>query len=236
VAAAARLQAAGFTIKFIAPSTTNMGNAITYFDAMLQTPGVVPHLLELSYHRYGGVSDANLQAIAARAAQHRINTSMLEHIGSGHEDLHKDLKLGNVSSWQQFALAFAGNVEDKGGLYYAVAITGEASATITMGDRTRYLRQYFRWVRPGAQRVAATSRRTELDPLAFVHPALGYTVVVKAASAASFSVSGLPAGSYGVAYTTASATGVESTAVTLAVGEQLQASIPATGVVTIYRK
>lgn len=157
---------------------------------------------------------------------------MLEHIGSGHEDLYKDLVLGQVSSWQQFALAFP-STADNGGTYFQIHPT---TGAITMGNRTRYLRQYFRWVRPGAQRIAASSRVASLAPVAFVHPTRGYTVVVNASAGGAFTVSGLPAGTYGVAYTTASATGVEAAPVTLAAGAHLQASIPAAGVITIFRQ
>ena len=47
-----------------------------------------------------------MQAIASRAVQYGIDTSMLEHIGSGYQDLHKDLTLGRNSAWQQYTLAF----------------------------------------------------------------------------------------------------------------------------------
>lgn len=231
VATAGRLAAAGYQVPFIAPSTTSMANAITYFDAMIRVPGVAGHLAEFSYHRYRGVSDANLRAIASRAERHGVRTSMLEHIGSGHEDLHKDLALGGASAWQQFALAFP--TEDNGAQYYVV---DEAAGRVTMGDRTRYLRQYFRWVRPGAQRIAAGSRRPELDPLAFVHPTLGEVVVVRATAPATFTVSGLSAGTYGTSFTTASATGEAGPEASIAEGGVLSATIPAPGVVTIFRK
>jgi len=231
VATAERLAAAGYSIPFIAPSTTNMANALTYFDAMIRVPGVTRHLAEFSYHRYGGVSDANLRAIASRAARHGIRASMLEHIGSGHEDLHRDLVLGGASAWQQFALAFP--TDDNGAQYYVV---DEAAGRVTMGDRTRYLRQYFRWVRPGAQRIAAGSRRAELDPVAFLHPGSGPVVVVKASAPATFTVSGLPAGTYGLSFTTGSATGEAGPDATVAEGGLMSAAIPAPGVVTIFRK
>ena len=54
VAAAKRLREAGFEPAFVAPSNTNMGNAVQYFDPMIQVSGVLPVLRELSYHCYGG--------------------------------------------------------------------------------------------------------------------------------------------------------------------------------------
>jgi hypothetical protein len=235
VLTAARLQANGFgAMKFIAPSNTNMANAITYFDAMVQVPGVVQHLLEFSYHRYGGVSDGNLTAIGNRAVQFGIGTSMLEHIGSGHEDLHKDLKLARNSAWQQFALAFPTN--DNGAQYYVVNLSGPTTGTIAMGNRTRYLRQYFRWVRPGMQRIGATSVKPELDPLAFADAAGRAVVVVKASAASAFTIQYLPQGTYGITFTTAGQTGVSAADATVETGGLLSASIPAAGVITIYPK
>lgn len=230
VAASERLTAAGFDIKFIAPSTTNMGNAVNYFDAIRSVSGATSRMLELSYHRYGGVSDANLEAIASRARAAGIGTSMLEHIGSGYEDLHRDLKVGMASAWQQFALAYTG--EDNGGKYFVIS-GSEAPATVTMGNRTRYLRQYFRWVRPGAQRIGAQSRNDDLDPLAFIGRDGRYVTVIKASKAASFTVEGLPGGTYKVTYTTETATGSAYPDIVLIDGEPLSTSIPARGVLTI---
>ncbi|MCA1605451.1 MAG: hypothetical protein LC775_08280, partial [Acidobacteria bacterium] len=88
VAATRRLRANGFALEIIAPSTTNMRNVVPYLDAMAAVPGALEQLTELSYHRYGGVSESNLRAIAAAAKRRGLRTAMLEHIGSGHEDLY----------------------------------------------------------------------------------------------------------------------------------------------------
>jgi hypothetical protein len=230
VATAARLSAAGITAKFITPSTARPNNASPYFDAMVSSvPAVVPHLLELSYHRYGTPTTADLQGIASRAAQHGINSSMLEHIGSGYLDLHDDLKLARVSAWQQFALAFGST--DDGSVYFT-----NNGTTVSVASRTRFLRQYFKFVRAGAVRIDATSANTALDPLAFINTNGNYVVVVKATAAASFTVGGLPAGQYGIKYTTNAAYDVNQPDVTLGAGQTLNTSIPAVGVITIYRK
>ena len=109
VAAAERLRAAGFEPAFVAPSNTNMTNAVQYFDQMIAVPGVLPVLREFAYHRYGGVSLESLRAIAARGKQYGIGTSMLEwwSSGNGYATLHEDLKIGNNSAWQQGVLAGA---------------------------------------------------------------------------------------------------------------------------------
>jgi hypothetical protein len=235
VAAGARLEANGFTPRFIAPSTTNMASAVTYFDQLVQVNGVLPYLSEISYHRYSGVSDQNLQAIANRAVQYGLDTAMLEHIGSGHEDLHQDLKLGRNSAWQQFTLAFC-SANDNGGAYYQIDTSNPSQPVVSMGVRTKFLRQYFKFVRRGAVRIGATSDNAAFDPLAFVNTGNKYVVVVKANASGSIQIGGLPAGTYGIKYTTNSQYDVNRADVTIAAGQQVTANIPAAGVITIYAK
>lgn len=191
VATAARLAAAGFHPEFIAPSVTNLANTLTYVNLIMAVPGMNGLLDEISYHRYGGVSDANLVAIAARAAQLGARTAMLEHIGSGVEDLYKDLTLANASSWQQFVLAFPTN--DNGAQYYTVS-----NNQLVMASRTRALRQYFRYVRLGARRVQATSSAGDVRPVAFTNVGGGPVVVIHADGAETYAIRGLRPGRYAV--------------------------------------
>ena len=235
VAAANRLKAHGFTPRFIAPSTTDMRNAASYFDAMIQVAGVLEYLAELSYHRYRGVSDATLAEIANRAVKYGINTAMLEHIGSGHEDLHKDLKIGRNSAWQQFTLAYPGT-KDNGGAYYRIDNSNPDNPRIIMGSRTKFLRQYFKYIRSGAVRMETTTNNNDFDPLAFMNTNSKYVVVVKANRGGSFAIRGLPARTYGITYTTPSQYDVHAADVTISSGQALNASIPERGVITAHAR
>ncbi|MCK5252461.1 MAG: hypothetical protein KAQ96_05905, partial [Thermoplasmata archaeon] len=179
VATQTKLADAGYHPKFIAPSNTNMGGAITYFDQMATVTGAMDALAELSYHRYGGVSDQNLQTIDLRRRTYGINTSMLELMGSGHDDLNKDLTVANCSSWQQYALAGFGP-GDNGGVYFLIDESVPSDPVVTMGWRTKFLRQYFHYVRPGATRVGATTDEAGYDPVAFINPDGSHIVVVNA--------------------------------------------------------
>lgn len=233
VATKAKLAANGYNPRFIAPSNTNMGNAITYFDQMATVYGAVSALDELSYHRYGGVSDANLRTIDQRRRSYNVDTAMLEHIGSGHEDLHKDLTWANCSSWQQFGLAGFGP-GDSGASYLLIDETDPADPDVTMGWRSKFLRQYFAYIRPGATRIGATTSEPAVQPIGFINADGGYVVVAKASQAESITVSGLPAGTYGVTYTTSSVYDVRLTDVTVSLGGTLSTSIPAAGVLTVF--
>jgi len=233
VATQAKLADAGYHPKFIAPSNTNMGGAITYFDQMATVTGAMDALAELSYHRYGGVSDQNLQTIDLRRRTYGINTSMLEHMGSGHDDLNKDLTVANCSSWQQFALAGFGP-GDNGGVYFLIDESVPSDPVVTMASRTKFLRQYFHYVRPGATRVGATTDENGYDPVAFINPDGSHVVVVNVEADSTIIVNGLPAARYGVTYTTSSAFDVALPDATVGTGGSVMASIPAAGVMTIY--
>ncbi|MGH9174317.1 MAG: hypothetical protein ACRD1H_08160, partial [Vicinamibacterales bacterium] len=227
-----RLAAHGFAPDFIAPSTTCMNNTIRYFDALIAVANVKTYLKEIAYHRYCGVSVDNLQAIASRAEMHGLSTSMLEWWsgGNNHRVLHEDLKVGRNSAWEQGTLASPGSAPTA---LYLVNDSNALSPVVTTGGLTRYSSQYYRHIRQGARRIGATSSAPALDPLAFVNVNGTYVVVVNALNAGSFSVQNLPAGTYGIRYTTAGES-VSHADQTIVSGQRVTASIPAAGVLTVY--
>ena len=234
VATGDRLKAAGFRPDFIAPSNANMASAVTYFDEIIQVPRVREYLTDLSYHRYGGVSAAALNAIQNRSQQFGVRTSMLEHIGSDHGDLHEDLKVGYNSAWQRFTLAYCGS--DSGASYYVVDQSNPLDPRITMGSSARYLPQYFRFIRLGAVRIAAASGDSRFDPLAFRNANGKFAVVVKASSSGTMTVLGIPAGQYGVVWTTASQAAATSSDVQATAAGGATITIPAEGVITLFQR
>ncbi|HEX6062737.1 MAG TPA: hypothetical protein VFZ04_00895, partial [Longimicrobiales bacterium] len=234
VATARRLEQHGIQPRFIAPSTTRAANAPAYFEGMRQVPGALEHLDELSYHRYRGYAQRDIAAIGRLGAQHKVRTAMLEHIGSGHEHLHQDLKLANVSAWQQFALAYP-QKRDDGAQYYLIRNPRSPKPYVELSQTGKFLRQYFRYVRPGALRVGAETTDTAADPLAFTGPADQAAVVLKTDRGMSIRVTGLRPGTYGVRYTTdrkvhMAAPDVRTT------GGPVDVRIPDRGVLTLFRK
>jgi hypothetical protein len=220
----ARLAAAGFRPDFIAPSVMNMANAVPFLNQIVAVPGALQYLKEVSYHRYTGVSDANLVAIRDRANQYGLRTSMLEHIGSGVEDLYKDLTLANVSAWQQYTLAFP--TSDDGAQYYYIY-----NNTPIMGSRTPGLRQYFKYVRNGAYRVGASSTDSTLRPVAFTNPNGKAVVVIHVDQAKTISLGGLPSGSYEAVFLPTS--GAITTSGVTPVGGVVTVPVSTTGILTI---
>jgi len=238
VAAVNRLKASGFTPAIIAPSTTSMANASTWYDQMIQVPGARGLITELAYHRYVAVSLSALQAIGQRTQRDGIKSSMLEHIGSGIDALYDDLTIGMASAWQQFALAYCGLKDNpaNGGVYYQINQTDPSNPRINITNHSRLLRQVFNFVRLGAVRVGAiTGNTADLHPLAFRNANGKHVVVVRAMRGVAFTVRGLPAGTYGINYSTSSgAWNVDQADVSVSSGGTVQASIPSNGVVTIY--
>ncbi len=236
VAAGNRLRANGFNPDFVAPSCTSMFNSLAYFDQMIQIPGVAQFVSELSYHRYAGATNTALQGFASRGTQYKIETSHLELIGANQNDLHSDLTIANNSSWQQFTMAFPLGGNDDGSAYYDVNDSNPNSPTLIMGSRTKLLRQYFKFIRSGALRIKATSNSDSFDPAVFVNTDGKFVAVVKTFAAGNLSLQGLPAGTYGVKYSTPSQYDVDATDITIGAGQSLNTSIPDDGVITVYGK
>jgi hypothetical protein len=72
-----------------------------------------------------------------------------------------------------------------------------------IGSTSMYTRQYTKYIRRGAVRMEATSSNPILDPVAFTN-ANGKGVVVVLSTTLNgynFTISGLPAGTYGISYT-----------------------------------
>jgi hypothetical protein len=231
-----RLASHGFMPEFIAPSTTCLGTAVHYLDEILRIGDIKKYLREVSYHRYCQVSRANLRALASRAEKEELSTSMLEWWdadGNNRHILHEDLKLGRNSSWQQATLV---GVNSPRGLGIAQAdLSDPAKPIVTLGYHTRYTTLYYKHVRRGARRIGANSSAPALDPLAFVNVNGTHVVVVNALNSGSFSVKRLPAGIYGIQYATADDSGNPPDQ-TISAGQNVTASIPAAGVITVYGK
>jgi hypothetical protein len=238
VAALARLRANGFAPQVIAPSTSKARNALPYLDAMVSVPGVTGLLTTFSYHRYDNPSEGLIIAIRKRAAQHRLQTAMLEHLTGDARELHTDLKQADVSAWQMWGVATRTGDRSGGGrgYYYEVDFFDPVNPQLRMTSRSRELSQYFRFIRLGATRIRARTDNIAKDPVAFRNADGTYVVVVNASTAGSMSIRGLPAGTYGIRYTTASEAVDAPQAVPLEAGQALAASIPAPGVITIYGK
>ncbi len=229
-----RLAGLGWHPDFIGPSTVNKAAAVTYFDGMMAVPEASRYLNNLSWHCYADSGSNTSAAIAAKAVQYGVRTSMTEcwNTSNTYLMLHQELKTSRNASWQ------LGVINGINGYYDVNSSTGQA----TLRPKARYIRQYYKYVRADADRIDASTTNPAFDPVAFVNAGGRYVVVVKANTGGSFSVTNLPAGTYGIFYTTGpdgltvSNYDVNLPDQTVSGGRALTTSIPGTGVITIYAK
>lgn len=227
VKAAERLQEYGFVPRFVAPSTTNMANAITYLDDIVKVPKAIDYLEEISYHRYGGVSRSNLQQIVQRSQQYGKNTSMLEwwFDNATHKVLYEDLAIGNNSAFQQSTF----------NLFFDIDTTDWDNLKINIRDVTQYNRLYYLFIRPGAIRKKAITSDTNIGPLAFVNGDTSFTLILDSDKSSLVNIFGLRPGRYTVKFTTETAKFADGGQVVVQSDGKLSLRIPK-GVVALSLK
>ncbi len=225
-ATAERLAASGFHPEFIGPSVVNRSHAVEFFDDMLAVPGAADHITELSYHCYYDSLGDSREAIGERAGRAGLGTTQNEcwEERNTHVELHRDLKAGRASAWQQGTFNSS---------YYKI---DRATWLATLDDRTRIKRQYFHYIRPGDVRIAAATTDDALDPVAFIRPDGGRVVVVLATMRGTVSIARLPPGFYEATYTTSREFDVHLPDVEVRGDEAVTVAIPADGVLTVSAK
>lgn len=223
-----RLVAAGFSPRFVAPSTTSGPAAKFWLNDIVLIPGAQQYLKEVSYHRYQNIDPIDLDRLRVRAKELGMDTAMLEWGPADHHTLHEDLKVGWNSAWQQYTLAFSAPSDA-----YLIVNDPTGTPSVTITPRAKFYRQYFKYIRRGAVRIDAVSNNPNFDFVAFRNVNGSVVSVGKAASGGSFTINGLPSGTYGIFYTTNTQYDVQLPDQT---GSSVSTSIPATGVITIYGK
>ncbi|MFN7914536.1 MAG: glycoside hydrolase family 30 beta sandwich domain-containing protein [Vicinamibacterales bacterium] len=231
-ATGARLRAAGFTPELIVPSTTDKGNAAPYLETIMNQPGAREYVKEIGWHCYKNSDPNSSAAIGAVALAYGVRSALTEcwTTGNTYESLHHEIKTSRNGMWSM------GTIHGVHG-YYAIS-----NGTITLRDRAKYMRQYYKYVRPGAKRIGVASSNPNYDPVAFINTDGRYVVVVKASAAGTFTIHNLPAGTYGIYSTTgpnpSTVTAFDVTAPdqTVTAGGRLTTSIQGQGVITIFAR
>jgi hypothetical protein len=152
---------------------------------------------------------------------------------NSYRTLHEDLKVGNNSAWQQGVLVGALNSNMA---LYVVDDSNPANPRLMLNDKTKFTRQYYRFVRSGAIRIQSVSQESIFDPLAFINKDGSYAVVVKCNTGGDFSIGGLAAGTYGIKYTTSNRYNVDLPDQIISAGQAIITGIPTTSVLTVYGK
>ena len=138
-----------------------------------------------------------LKGIVTRAELIGARTAMLEHIGSGYQDLLEDITIGNVSSWQQFTLCGLGSETDNGGAYFLADTLSGPFATMRYARKTRYLQPFFHYIRPGYIRTGVEYQSTDLQSIAFRSTEGRPVIIIIGGNDAKFvTLEELPPGTY----------------------------------------
>jgi len=199
-----------------------------------------PLIDSISYHRYDAPqpTTTEIAAILTAAAAHNHPTSMMEMIGATHLTLYDDLIFGHNSRWEQFTVAFPyTGATDNGEAYFQV---NTSTWAVTLGTRTKYLRHYARYIRPGAIMKGVTNSSGNFAGVPFMNRNGRYVVPIKCTTSGTIDVVGLPAGTYEIRYTTGNGTSAPSaydqviTSQTITSGQNVSFTMPGAGVVTVF--
>ena len=240
VAVKAKLVAAGYPgLNYIGPSPSSSANMQAMANAMLAVPGAAQALNTLSYHRYNSPGAGAIAALDAYAKAKGLQLNMSEWINATADTLIEDLTVGNVASWQKWAVADRKEVgrTNPQAFYYLCDIS-TTPPTITMAPNTAFMAQYFRYVRLGAVRIEAQSSVAARRPVAFQNANGNYVVVAKTNAGTGsqpVTFTGLPPGTYGVRTTNYSGLASALADVVAAADGSLTTTI-ADGFTTIYGK
>ncbi len=240
-AARNRLVNAGFAKPYIvAPSTMNGALALQfYLGIKTANPAAATYIDEIGYHRYGAISELELAALRATADAEGKNLSMNEFGGGDVRDLEVDLRIGRVSSWEQYSLAYLNEGSGDTG-YHHFEINGSGPYTRTLMKRTKYLQHYYRYIRTGAVMKGVINTNSNFRGLPFQNPNGSYAVVIKALAGGTIAVSGLPPGTYGIQYTEGDFVNNPQTYnqarpnQTISDGQDVVFTMPGMGMVTVY--
>lgn len=229
-AAKKRLKSKGYEPQIIAPSSKLAKHALYYFDRIDRAGADVD---VIAYHSYDRPPDDVRGAIARAAKKAGVRTAMLEHLRADVNEFYADMTIAEVSAWQQWGVA---HLKDSGSYLLLGDRSKPKGERVSLASRTRFLSQIWRHARIGDIRVEAGSDDATLKPLAFVKPDGRAVLSVIVDDTRTFSVNGMPPGTYRAEFTTAGALAKDAGMVEIGADGRAELSIPARGVITIWRE
>ncbi len=187
-----RMAAAGLATRMEAPECANADKSWRYINdagGLRYQDDIWQYIGLLTYHLYG-VNDPARQNIRDYAWTRSLRTGQTEAMGVTINTLYDDLTLGGSSVWEIYELP---NV-------FAVSMQDAQSWLGSRKDNYWMLRQVIHYVRPGAQRIGATSSSTSLRPLAFRNNGTVTLVLINntGGGTQTANITNLPNGDYGV--------------------------------------
>ena len=175
------------TIQF--PDGVSAQTTWRFIQALKNDDEVWPYITHLSYHLYGRNNERTLIRDFAKARG--IPTGQTEYMSQTTEVLYDDMTLADASYWSIYGWGRVLGVNHDG-------------ASFKREQCYWNFRQVMHYVRPGAVRVDAASDDDSLRALAFTHEGR-LTVVLfnnrRNSKKQDVTISGLPAGRYGICQT-----------------------------------
>jgi hypothetical protein len=204
-AAGRRIAAAGFRTRMSGPECVSVAQVPGYLQAMTETPGALDHFRQITYHLYhGGAEDVRSRhAVRAWAKRLGVTAAQTEWMEGADLDVARHIQLclaeADATVWDRFGadLFFALRYEEW-------LDPGSDGKELPLSSTAWHIRQFSRYIRPGAVRVGLTGGPEGVRGVAFRNRGQGLPVVVllnEAAEARGVEVGGLPAGSYGRSFT-----------------------------------
>lgn len=258
-----RMRAAGFATRIATPETVRPEGVAKWLGAVANTPGALPYLGQITYHSYdfdptaGELPPAAPRiSVAQWARQLKLSVAQTEQSASGRrnpkrwdgthfelgldlaENLWADLTYAQVNAWQQYVAFFPGRLgeEHAGGQYLLV---NPDNSGYVKPPNYWVLRQFMRYVRPGAVRVGlqVSPAGGPVRASGFLSPQ-GKPVIVAfnpGRTPAELRISALPAGEYRMSRTSRTQNDEEVAPRRLAAGHTLTLLLPSQAILTVWQ-
>ena len=183
-----RLADEGFRTRMSGPDCVTPKQVDAYMKAMTETPGALEHFRQITYHLYRDpMTVAHRNTIRDWARKLKVSAAQTEWMEQKDlrvaEHIFLCLTEADAVSWDRYAWDIATNVRGQ---------------TFRRKSTAWYVRQYSRFIRPGAVRVGLTSPDKAVKPVAFLSPKGKPVLVVLNTDAAgrTLAVANMPPGRY----------------------------------------
>lgn len=224
-AAGRRIHKAGFKTKMSGPECVTPKQIDGYMRAMEAAPGALDHFAQITYHLYWDPNTVeHRHTIRDWARKLKVSAAQTEWMEQRDVNVARHVFLclteADAVTWERYGWDLD---------------TDPRRETFRRRSTAWYLRQFSRYVRPGAVRVKMTSPEPALKPVAFLSPRKKPVMVLinEDARPRPVKIVNLPPGIYRVSCTAPGALGKDLPGARLGRGRALGIELPARSVLTI---
>jgi hypothetical protein len=233
-----RLVNSGFKTRMSGPECVDIKQIPAYMEAMETTPGALDCFKQITYHLYWGGCDNIPARNAVRDWARKLGVTAAQTEWMEQADLnvarhiHLCLTEADVVAWDRYGTIGLFN------LNYADSIKPESDdKKLEKSSTGWHVRQFSRYIRPGAVRIGTQSKAQCVRPVAFLSPNKKAVVVMLNTDGKPHTVAvlGLPEGNYEASCTSVpeKAFGKELPAIKIGNREPLNITLPRQSVCTV---